>query len=62
MVTSKSWKNQITAGNKNKYNIITLKTQILQVLHVKEKYYLMKLGKIHLTSIKLTIVMTNVSL
>ena len=52
-------KNQITVENNNEYNIITLNTQILQLWHVKEKYYLMKLSKIYLTSIQLTIVMIN---
>ena len=59
LVISKSWKNQITVENNNEYNIITLNTQILQLWHVKEKYYLMKLSKIYLTSIQLTIVMIN---
>ena len=52
-------KNQITVVNNNEYNILTLNTQILQLWHVKEKYFLMKLSKIYLTGIKLTIVMTN---
>ena len=51
-------KNKITVGNNNEYNIITLKTQILQFWQFKEKY-LMKLSKIYLTSIQLTIVMTT---
>ena len=44
-------KNQITVENNNEYNINTLNKQILQLLHVKEKYYFFKSIKIYLTSI-----------
>ena len=43
----------------NDYNIITLDTQILQLWHVKEKYYFMLLSNTYLISKYLTIVMTN---
>ena len=42
LVISKSWKNQNTVGKNNEYKIITLNIQILQLYHVKEKYYEIK--------------------
>ena len=52
-------RNQITVGNKSEYNIITFNTQILELWHVKEKYYLVEFSKIYFTDIKLKFVITG---